>query len=267
MVGYGAALHYPLWSAPMSDETTSYGFQEVPARAKQGLVRSVFARVAGKYDLMNDLMSMGLHRLWKDALAFKANPQPGMTIIDMAGGTGDVARRLKKLADKAAHRRGGEPARVIVMDINADMLAAGRARGEDHMEWVQANAEAMPLPDSSADMYTIAFGIRNVTHREQALAEALRVLKPGGWFYCLEFSQVHPSLRGVYDAYSFGLIPKFGQWTTGDAEPYQYLVESIRRFPKQADFAAELRAAHFVTVGFENMSAGAAALHWGQKPR
>ncbi len=250
----------------MDDTTTSFGFQTVPTPAKQGMVRDVFARVAGKYDLMNDLMSAGLHRPWKDALAAKANPQPGMTIVDLAGGTGDVARRLKRLADQARQRRGGDAARVMVIDINADMLQAGRARGLDEMIWVQGNAEQLPLPDGCADLYTIAFGIRNVTHRAQALAEAYRILKPGGRFLCLEFSAVHPTLRPFYDAFSFQVIPRLGQMAAGDAASYRYLVESIRRFPDQKTFLGEIAAAGFARGGYDNFTHGAAALHWGYKP-
>ncbi len=252
-------------------EHTSYGFQEVPIDEKTGRVRHVFARVANKYDVMNDLMSAGLHRPWKDAMVARAAPRPGEVIIDMAGGTGDISHRLHDAIERQRSRRGGEPAQIFVCDINADMLMAGVRQDTltpyATLPRVQVNAEALGFGDASADLYTIAFGIRNVTHRAKALAEAWRVLKPGGRFVCLEFSEAHPSLRALYDRYSFAVVPKLGQLVTGDAEPYQYLVESIRRFPNAPTFEQELKDAGFERTGFRRLSAGVVALHWGTKPK
>jgi demethylmenaquinone methyltransferase/2-methoxy-6-polyprenyl-1,4-benzoquinol methylase len=244
--------------------TAAFGFEDVPREEKAGRVRDVFARVAARYDLMNDLMSAGLHRLWKDAAADWVNPQPGETILDVAGGTGDIARRLKRRADNAARRRGGAPARIVICDINEEMLAVGRARGEDGLEWVQADAEDLPFPDQMADAFTIAFGIRNVTNVDAALREARRVLKPGGRFACLEFSHIAISaLEPLYDAYSFSIIPAIGGLVAQDEASYRYLVESIRRFPDQEAFAAMMRAAGFSRVAHRNLSGGVAALHAG----
>ena len=245
--------------------SATFGYRDVDPAEKPGLVRGVFERVARRYDLMNDLMSLGAHRLWKDAAAARLNPQPGETIIDCAGGTGDLARRLARLAQAARSRRGGEPARVVVVDYNAEMVRAGRERGgEADISWAVGDAQRLPLPDASADAYAISFGLRNVTDIAAALAEARRVLKPGGRFLCLEFSRLTPAaLRPLYDAYSFRLIPRIGERITGDAEAYQYLVESIRRFPDQKALARLMTEAGFGRVSLTNFSGGVVALHQG----
>jgi len=243
--------------------SATFGFRDVDPEAKPGLVRSVFDRVARRYDLMNDLMSGGVHRLWKDATVARLNPQPGETIIDCAGGTGDIARRAARMARRAQERRGGPDAKVVVVDYNAEMVAAGRERGfEPEIAWAVGDAQRLPLPDACAEAYVIAFGIRNVTDIPAALREARRVLKPGGRFLCLEFSRpVTEALRSAYDAYSFRVIPEIGARVAGDRDAYQYLVESIRRFPDQKRFAAMIAEAGFSQVGFTNFSGGVAALH------
>jgi len=245
--------------------SATFGYRDVAPDEKAGLVRGVFDRVASRYDLMNDLMSLGAHRLWKDAAAARLNPQPGETIIDCAGGTGDLARRFAAMARRARDRRGGDPARIFVVDYNAEMIGAGRARGEEaEIAWAVGDAQRLPLPDACADAYCIGFGLRNVTDIPLALAEARRVLKPGGRFLCLEFSKVTAAaLRPLYDAYSFGLIPRVGERVAGDAEAYRYLVESIRRFPDQRTLAALMGAAGFTRVSVTNFTGGVAALHQG----
>ena len=245
--------------------TASFGYRDVAPAEKAGLVRGVFDRVASRYDLMNDLMSLGAHRLWKDAAAARMNPQPGETIVDCAGGTGDLARRFAAMARRARGRRGGDPARIFVVDYNAEMIGAGRARGaEAEIAWAVGDAQRLPLPDACADAYAIGFGLRNVTDIPLALAEARRVLKPGGRFLCLEFSKVTAAaLRPLYDAYSFGLIPRVGERVAGDAEAYRYLVESIRRFPDQRTLAGLMGAAGFARVSVTNFTGGVAALHQG----
>jgi len=249
---------------PMNDETASFGFQDVPKDEKQGRVRAVFDSVAPKYDLMNDAMSAGLHRLWKDAAAAKLNPQPGELILDVAGGTGDIARRLKKLGEAAAQRRGLEPPEIHVIDINAEMLEAGRARGEAGLHWHEGDAQNLPVDDAAADAYIISFGIRNCTDVPAVLREARRGLKPGGRFYCLEFSRLAiGGLEPVYDFCSFNAIPKLGKWIANDEESYRYLVESIRRFPDQEAFLAMIREAGFARAAYRNMAGGVVALHWG----
>jgi demethylmenaquinone methyltransferase/2-methoxy-6-polyprenyl-1,4-benzoquinol methylase len=235
----------------------------VPLAHKQALVDDVFHSVAPRYDLMNDLMSFGLHRAWKDVLVGAVNPPKGrpFALLDIAGGTGDVALR--------AIAAGGERTRATVCDINADMLAVGReraaARGLDAaVAFTEANAEALPFADRSFDAATIAFGIRNVPRIERALAEAFRVLKTGGHFLCLEFSAVDvPGLAGLYDFYSFNVIPALGRAVVGDADAYRYLVESIRRFPSPQAFAALLREAGFARVSHQVMTGGIVALHSG----
>ena len=247
-----------------SGDTASFGYQDVPKTEKASLVRGVFDRVADRYDLMNDAMSGGMHRLWKDAAAAKLNPQPGEVILDLAGGTGDIARRLKRLADKAASRRHGLPADIHVIDVNAEMLEAGKRRGEDGLTWTCADAEHLPLADRFADAAIISFGIRNCTDIAAVLREARRVLKPGGRFFCLEFSRLAlGGLEPAYDFYSFKAIPALGKWIAKDEDSYRYLVESIRRFPDQERFAGMIREAGFAKVGYRNMAGGVVALHWG----
>jgi demethylmenaquinone methyltransferase/2-methoxy-6-polyprenyl-1,4-benzoquinol methylase len=245
--------------------SATFGFRDVDPREKPGLVRGVFDRVASRYDLMNDVMSAGVHRLWKDATAARLNPQPGETIIDCAGGTGDMARRFADLARRARDRRGGDDARILVVDYNAEMIAAGRVRGlEPEIDWAVGDAQRLPLPDACANAYVISFGIRNVTDIPAALREARRVLKPGGRFLCLEFSRPPaPALARLYDAYSFKVIPFMGERIAGDRESYQYLVESIRRFPDQKTFQGMIEAAGFSRAGYTNFTGGVAALHHG----
>lgn len=247
----------------MTGPSATFGFRDVDASQKASLVSGVFDRVAGRYDLMNDLMSAGVHRLWKDAAAARLNPRPGETIVDCAGGTGDMARRFAKLTRRVQARRGGANARIFVVDYNAEMIAAGRERGGmPEITWTVGDAQALPLPDAMADAYVISFGIRNVTDIPGALREARRVLKPGGRFLCLEFSRpVTEALRAAYDACSFKVIPEIGARVAGDRAAYQYLVESIRRFPDQRKFAAMIGDAGFSQVGWTNFTAGVAALH------
>ncbi|HEX2525124.1 MAG TPA: bifunctional demethylmenaquinone methyltransferase/2-methoxy-6-polyprenyl-1,4-benzoquinol methylase UbiE [Geminicoccus sp.] len=246
---------------PADELARSFGFQPVDPAEKAGKVRQVFDRVAGRYDLMNDLMSAGVHRLWKNALVDWLAPRRGIRHLDVAGGTGDVAFRI-------ADRVGGE-ADITICDINHAMLEVGRDRAIDRglvrgLSWVTGDAMALPMPDRSFDSYTIAFGIRNVTHIDQALSEAFRVLKPGGRFLCLEFSRlVIPQLRSAYDRYSMGVIPVMGRLVANDAESYRYLVESIRRFPDQKKFAGMIEKAGFDLVKVRNLSGGIAAIHSG----
>ena len=247
----------------MSDpqSTASFGYRDVPADQKEGLVRDVFSSVARNYDLMNDLMSGGVHRLWKHAMVDWLNPRPGWRVLDVAGGTGDIAFRIVK----AIRARGGA-AEVVVCDINADMLAEGRrradARNENGISWTNGDAQVLPFPDNHFDAYTIAFGIRNVTDIEKALAEARRVLKPGGRFLCLEFSQVQvPGLDTIYDGFSFSVLPRLGQIVAGNGDAYRYLVESIRRFPPQEKFAKMIECAGLAQVKVRNLSGGIAAMH------
>ncbi|CAN5229675.1 class I SAM-dependent methyltransferase [soil metagenome] len=248
-----------------SGDTSSFGFRDVDAREKVKMVRGVFDSVASSYDLMNDLMSGGVHRLWKDAAAARLNPRPGETVLDVAGGTGDMARRYSKMARKAQGRNGGQDASVIVLDYNAEMILAGVEKGgEPEMQWTVGDAMALPLPDASVDAYSISFGIRNVADIAVALSEARRVLKPGGRFLCLEFSRPTTEvIRRAYDAWSFNAIPAIGQWVAKDRDSYQYLVESIRRFPDQATFKAMIETAGFRNVAVTNLSGGVAAIHFG----
>ena len=242
---------------------THFGSRRVPLEDKQALVDDVFHSVARRYDLMNDLMSFGLHRAWKDALITALNPpkRAPFALLDVAGGTGDIAFR--------ALEAGGDQTRVTVCDINHDMLAVGRERAAkladgDLMTFAEGNAESLPFTDKSFDAVTIAFGIRNVPRIDAALAEAFRVLKIGGKFLCLEFSAVDvPGLDRLYDFYSFNVIPALGRTVAGDAESYRYLVESIRRFPKPDAFADMLRAAGFGRVSYQQMTGGVVALHSG----
>ena len=244
---------------------TSYGFRDVADGEKQPLVNEVFHKVAKRYDIMNDVMSAGLHRLWKDAMVAALNPRKSADFrhLDVAGGTGDIAFRIVEASNRLAH--------ATVLDINGSMLAVGAERAEkkgltDNLTFVEANAEELPFETGSFDAYTIAFGIRNVPHIDKALSEAYRVLKRGGRLLVLEFSEVEmPLLDRVYDAWSFNAIPQFGKMITGDAEPYQYLVESIRKFPNQEDFATMIRSAGFSRVTYTNYTGGIAALHSGWK--
>jgi len=236
----------------------SFGDRSVPLGEKQTLVDGVFRSVAHRYDLMNDLMSFGLHRVWKDALITALDPPKNrpFAVIDIAGGTGDVALRVIKA--------GGAETRVTVCDINADMLAIGRERATAAVTFIEANAEALPFADRTFDAATIAFGIRNVPRIEKALAEAFRVLKFGGRFLCLEFSAVDiPGFDRLYDVYSHSVIPALGRMVAGDAEAYRYLVESIRRFPSPQAFATMLREAGFARVSYQTMTGGIVALHSG----
>jgi len=251
-------------SRPDPGRDTHFGFKTVDLDAKQGLVDDVFRSVARRYDLMNDLMSGGLHRAWKDALVTAVNPPRGdrpFGLVDVAGGTGDIAFRVVAA--------GGAGTRVTVCDINPEMLAVGRERAierglDDAVSFVDGNAEALPFPDRSFDACTIAFGIRNVPRIDAALAEAYRVLTPGGGFLCLEFSTVDvPGLDTLYDLYSFNVIPALGRSVAGDADAYRYLVESIRRFPKPQAFAAMISAAGFRRVGARPLTGGVVALHSG----
>ncbi len=240
-----------------SSETTHFGFRSVEATEKASLVRDVFDSVAERYDLMNDLMSLGIHRLWKRALINQLNPQPHMRLLDVGGGTGDIAFRF-------LDRGGGA---VTVCDINQEMLNVGRDRALDSgrlsgLDWITGDAEKLPVADSSYDAYTIAFCIRNVTHIEAALKEARRVLKPGGRFLCLEFSRVVlPLLDRLYDTYSFRVLPVLGEAVTDDRDAYQYLAESIRQFPPQDDFAAMIGEAGLEQASYRNLSGGIAAIH------
>ena len=250
-----------------NSERTSFGFREVPTADKQRLVDDVFDKVAGRYDLMNDLMSGGVHRLWKNAFVTWLSPPRRSSVpfrvLDMAGGTGDIAFRIAERSQSA---------RVTVSDINAEMLAVGRKRAEgrayaDRLSFTEANAEELtPFADDSYDAVTIAFGIRNVPRIDRALEQAFRVLKPGGRFMCLEFSACDVAgLDRIYDLFSFKIIPAIGDFVVGDGEPYRYLVESIRRFPNQARFAAMIEDAGFGRVSVRNLSGGIAAMHSGWK--
>lgn len=258
---------------PDASDKTTFGFRTVRAAEKAGLVRGVFDSVAGRYDVMNDLMSGGVHRIWKSVLLDRLAPQPGDVLIDVAGGTGDIAAGFLKRANIRSHQAdamgGKPPARAVICDINYEMLKAGEAREAhaplaEQIARVCGDAEKLPVASGSADAYTIAFGIRNVTDMDAALREARRVLRPGGRFVCLEFS--HPITEGLqklYDAYSFNAIPWLGETVADDRESYQYLVESIRQFPSQQAFAARIRDAGFSRVSYENLTGGVAALHMG----
>ena len=246
----------------MSDRQTHFGFRTVDEDDKAGLVHGVFSRVASRYDVMNDLMSVGIHRIWKNAMMDWLAPRNGQQLLDVAGGTGDIAFRFLDRAPQA---------QVMVCDMTESMLIEGRKRAEagklaDRLGWVTGDAMALPFADNSFDRYTISFGIRNVTRIPDALAEAYRVLKPGGRLVVLEFSQIPvPAMQWAYDRYSFNVIPAMGQAVTGDRDSYQYLVESIRKFPDQDSFAQLIRDAGFGRVQWRNLSMGIAALHSGWK--
>jgi len=248
--------------ANQTDKTTHFGFQTVPEEEKAGRVQGVFNSVASKYDIMNDVMSMGIHRVWKDAMMDWLAPRPGQTLLDVAGGTGDISFRFLK---RAGHGH------ATVLDLTEPMLVEGRKRAEadqmaDSLDWVVGDAMALPFADNSFDVYTISFGIRNVTRPADALAEAYRVLKPGGRLMVLEFSQLpNPGMQKLYDLYSFNVIPRMGQVIANDHDSYQYLVESIRKFPDQETFLAMIRAAGFDNAKYRNLTMGVAALHSGWK--
>ncbi len=255
---------------PNTDQsrTTHFGYQEVPEAEKAPRVRGIFESVANRYDLMNDLMSGGIHRLWKAAMVDWLNPRPGTRLLDLAGGTGDMALRV---LDRVGPERAGP---ITVGDLTPAMLRVGADRAIDRglfgqacpqgLHWLCADAQSLPLADRGFDAVTIAFGLRNVTHIETALAEARRVLAPGGRFMCLEFSRVVlPLVSDLYDLYSFKVLPALGGAVTGDRAAYQYLAESIRRFPPQDDLAAMLKVAGFEQVRYRNLSGGIAALHSG----
>jgi demethylmenaquinone methyltransferase/2-methoxy-6-polyprenyl-1,4-benzoquinol methylase len=254
-------------SDPSEQNTSaSFGFRNVAESERQGLVNRVFASVAERYDLMNDLMSGGLHRLWKEELIAQLNPprnEQAFRLLDVAGGTADVTMRYA--------RASGPNATAMLCDISPEMIAVGQRRVheaglENRISFTEGNAEALPFPDRAFDAYTIAFGIRNVTHIDKALAEAFRVLKIGGRFLCLEFSQVQvPILDRLYDFHSFEVIPRLGQAIAGEDVPYRYLVESIRKFPNQERFAVLLREAGFDRVSYRNLTGGVAAIHSGWK--
>ncbi|OOY29456.1 bifunctional demethylmenaquinone methyltransferase/2-methoxy-6-polyprenyl-1,4-benzoquinol methylase [Thioclava sp. L04-15] len=243
-------------------KTTHFGFQTVDEDAKAGMVHGVFSRVASKYDIMNDLMSVGIHRIWKDAMMDWLAPRPGQKLLDVAGGTGDVSFRFLKRAGSG---------HATVCDMTESMLIEGRKRAEaeslaDSLDWVVGDAMALPFADNSFDVYTISFGIRNVTRIPDALSEAYRVLRPGGRLMVLEFSQIPNDLmQKAYDLYSFNVIPKMGEIVANDRDSYQYLVESIRKFPPQETFAQMIREAGFENVSYRNLSMGIAALHSGWK--
>ena len=253
-----------------SQEPVSFGFETVTPDEKVNRVKGVFRSVADRYDLMNDLMSAGVHRIWKHDTIARLNPQPGETLLDVAGGTGDLAKAFLERARRVADRRGtSQRTRAIVCDINDAMLVSGMARADmmnvpGDLDWVCGDATALPFPDRSMDALSIAFGIRNVVDRAAALSEFRRVLKPAGRLAVLEFSQMTaPMLQDAYDAYSFAVIPPLGGLITGDAASYQYLIESIRQFPNQDDFRREVADAGFRSVSVTNFTGGVAALHFG----
>ena len=243
-------------------EKTHFGFQEVPTDEKAGMVHGVFSNVASKYDVMNDAMSFGIHRIWKNAMMDWLAPRDGQKLLDVAGGTGDISFRFLKRAPNA---------HATVFDMTQSMLDEGKLRAEatelaDKLDWVCGDAMNLPFKDHSFDVYTISFGIRNVTKPEVALAEAYRVLKPGGRLMVLEFSQIPvPGAQWVYDQYSFNFIPPMGKVIANDADSYKYLVESIRRFPDQETFLRMIKTAGFENAKYRNLSLGIACLHLGWK--
>ena len=246
----------------MNDKTTHFGFKDVSWNEKQGKVAEVFHSVAGKYDLMNDLMSMGIHRVWKRYTIELAAVTPGMRILDLAGGTGDLAAKFSRLV--------GKDGQVVLADINGSMLNVGRERMADkgltgNLDYAQVNAECLPFPDNYFDRITIAFGLRNVTDKDAALRSMLRVLKPGGQVMVLEFSKPAKALSPIYDTYSFKLLPMLGKLFANDSASYQYLAESIRMHPDQATLQGMMDDAGFVNTNYLNLSAGIVALHRGYK--
>ncbi|CAJ1069466.1 -methoxy-6-polyprenyl-1%2C4-benzoquinol methylase, mitochondrial [Xyrichtys novacula] len=285
------------FSDAAGDRSTHFGFETVPETEKAKRVYKVFENVAQKYDIMNDAMSLGIHRLWKDMLLHVMHPQPGVRLLDVAGGTGDIAFRFMEYVRSQQERQQRRAARsmqtpswedistnytnedveeskesrAVVCDINKEMLKVGKEKADSMgisagLSWVVGDAEELPFDDDQFDIYTIAFGIRNVTHIDQALQEALRVLKPGGRFMCLEFSKVtNPVLARLYDAYSFQMIPVLGEVIAGDWKSYQYLVESIRKFPDQEEFKGMIEDAGFYCVQYYNLTGGVVALHSGFK--
>ncbi len=245
-----------------AEQTTHFGFETVPEAEKAIKVQSVFNSVAGKYDVMNDVMSMGIHRIWKEAMMDWLAPRPGQKLLDVAGGTGDISFKFLNRAGSG---------HATVLDITENMLIAGRKRAEadkmlNSIDWVVGDAMALPFADNSFDVYTISFGIRNVTRPQEALNEAFRVLRPGGRLMVLEFNQIPvPLVQKAYDIYSFNVIPRMGKLIANDRESYQYLVESIRNFPDQETFLSMVREAGFENTNYRNLSLGIAALHSGWK--
>ncbi len=246
-----------------TNRTTHFGFKDVDEDAKAGMVHGVFSSVASKYDVMNDAMSMGIHRVWKEAMMDWLAPQPGQKLLDVAGGTGDISFKFNDRAKGQAH--------ATVLDMTESMLIEGRKRPEaaamgERLDWVVGDAMALPFKDNTFNVYTISFGIRNVTRIQDAINEAYRVLRPGGRFMVLEFSAIpNPAMQWAYDRYSFNVIPKLGEIIANDRDSYQYLVESIRKFPKQEVFAEMIRTGGFEMVKYRNLSLGIAALHSGWK--
>jgi demethylmenaquinone methyltransferase/2-methoxy-6-polyprenyl-1,4-benzoquinol methylase len=245
-----------------TDRTTHFGFETVREEEKAGRVRGVFTSVASKYDVMNDVMSLGIHRVWKDAMMDWLAPRPGQKLLDVAGGTGDISFRFLKRAGRG---------QATVLDLTESMLVEGRKRAEAadmaaSLDWVVGDAMALPFADNTFDVYTISFGIRNVTRPQEALNEAYRVLRPGGRLMVLEFSQLpNPAMQKAYDLYSFNVIPRMGQAIANDRDSYQYLVESIRKFPDQETFLGMVKAAGFGNAAYRNLSLGIACLHSGWK--
>jgi demethylmenaquinone methyltransferase/2-methoxy-6-polyprenyl-1,4-benzoquinol methylase len=244
----------------MEQRKTDFGFEQVSFKEKTERVKNLFSHVASRYDLMNDVMSLGLHRCWKKTFIHRLPLKPNLHILDVAGGTGDIALQLHKLYPHLQLQ-------VTVCDLTFSMLEEGRHKAINqgllkNLEWCCGNAEHLPVPDQSIDIYTVAFGMRNITDKHQALKEAWRVLKPGGWFFCLEFSQVNtPILSKAYDLYSFQFLPRFGRWVANNEPAYQYLVESIRQFPNQQEWQTAIEEVDFQNVTFENFSQGVVALH------